>query len=184
MFEIFTSVLLAVASIAMQAKTNTNFTYIAEAKTNSLASSVLAVEWAPETIETEPALIIVPDEFESAKVAKDEEGGKLSPSEATALRNEEILAIEGLIRRYSTQYSVSYEEMRRVMLCESSGKIDAVGDNGLAFGLYQFHENTFNMFAKDLGEKLEWKNPEHQIKLANWSFAHGKQTHWSCWKNI
>ena len=74
--------------------------------------------------------------------------------------------------------------MSRVMACESSGKIDAVGDNGRAYGLFQFWENTFKLFAKDMGEKLEWKNPEHQIKLASWAFSKGKQTHWTCWKNI
>lgn len=58
MFEILTSVILAVASIALQAKPYTNFTYIAEAKTNSLASSVLTVEKIPETTETKPVLKI------------------------------------------------------------------------------------------------------------------------------
>jgi len=117
-----------------------------------------------------------------------EEGYMLEPKEEKEETiSDKILGekeIQNLILHYSAQYAVSAEEMTRVMMCESSGKADAIGDNGLAFGLFQFHENTFNLFSKELGEKLDWKNPEHQIKLASWSFANGKQRHWTCWKII
>lgn len=158
MLELLISVILSVAPISLHQKPYAYHINIAEAKTSSLASSALAVEAIPHPPEKSP---------------------QLNPERETL----GVEAIKGLIKYYSALYAVSYEEMSRVMACESSGKIDAVGDNGRAYGLFQFWENTFNLFAKDLGEKLEWKNPEHQIKLASWAFSKGKQTHWTCWSN-
>ena len=158
---------------------NGNYVYIAHAQTASLASSLLAVSEIPH-----PPLKSLALEENSEEVEQDDFDIQSSSGAITERETLGVEAIKDLIRQYSALYAVSYEEMRRVMMCESSGKIDAVGDNGKAFGLFQFHENTFKMFAKDLGEKLEWKNPEHQIKLASFAFSKGKQTHWTCWKNI
>lgn len=119
------------------------------------------------------------------------EGIAHSPDDYVYIENEDVNKpppfvskekIDGWLKKYAKQYSVSYEEMKRVMLCESTGKIDAIGDNGKAYGLFQFWENTFNLFSKEMGESLEYKNPEDQVKLASWAFSKGKQPHWSCWK--
>jgi len=97
---------------------------------------------------------------------------------------DESINIEALLKKYSEQYAVSYEEMKRVMMCESGGKVDVVGDGGNAYGLFQFWEGTFYYIASRTGEDLDWKNPEHQIKVACYGFAHGFQPHWTCWKPI
>ncbi|KKQ97138.1 MAG: hypothetical protein UT24_C0052G0009 [Candidatus Woesebacteria bacterium GW2011_GWB1_39_12] len=180
MFEIISIVVSALVAIASPASPNSpNFVYIAEAKTKSLASSVLAVDKIPETILSDK---ITQEKKEGDNVNKDEEGWESLALLNSVRKNDNVEEIKDLIKQYSAQYAVSPEEMTRVMMCESSGKADAIGDNGLAFGLFQFHENTFNLFSKELGEKLDWKNPEHQIKLASWSFANGKQGHWTCYK--
>lgn len=127
-----------------------------------------------------PRSKIVQDKENGEKVEQDDFDPQSSPEATPERKMLGVEKIKDLIRQYSTQYAVSYEEMRRVMMCESQGNPNAVGDNGRAYGLFQFWENTFNLFAKDLGEKLEWKNPEHQIKLASWAFSVGKQTHWTC----
>lgn len=74
------------------------------------------------------------------------------------------------------------------MQCESHGDDEAIGDHGKAYGLMQFHEDTFN-WMKGLAikkgepfENLSYKDPESQIKLAAWAFANGFAKHWSCYK--
>lgn len=86
--------------------------------------------------------------------------------------------IDGLLRYYSSKYAVSYQEMKQVMIDESNGDIYAKGKAG-EIGLFQFKPATFNRFEKLLGEDLSIKNPEHQIKLACWCFAHGYSPHWT-----
>ena len=179
MFEFLTTVILALSAIASPPLPYTYHPNIAHAQTASLASSLLAVSDIPHPPEKPPQ-----DEKTGEEIAQDDFDPQTSPEATTTLKTLGVEAIKDLIKYYSALYAVSYEEMSRVMACESSGKIDAVGDNGRAYGLFQFWENTFKLFAKDMGEKLEWKNPEHQIKLASWAFSKGKQTHWTCWKNI
>ena len=179
MLELLISVILSVAPISLHQKPYAYHINIAEAKTSSLASSALAVEAIPHPPEKSPQ-----DEKTGENTERDDNLGDITALVNTERETLGVEDIKDLIRQYSAQYAVSAEEMTRVMLCESSGKINAVGDNGKAYGLFQFHENTFKMFAKDLDEELEWKNPEHQIKLASWAFSKGKQTHWTCWKNI
>lgn len=51
---------------------------------------------------------------------------------------------------------------------ESQGDGEAVGDNGLAKNVLQFHEGTFNEFKNKYGLSwLEWDNTWHQIVLAD-----------------
>ena len=169
---------LIVSAVAPVMPNNQSYVNIAYASPKStLAGSALIVSVIPDTPEKS-----LPDEFSGEKITQDEEVDLIASRGILGLKNDNVEDISGLIKKYSAQYAVSYDEMTRVMMCESTGKADAVGDNGLAFGLFQFHENTFNLFSKELGEKLDWKNSEHQIKLASWSFANGKQRHWTCYK--
>jgi len=51
---------------------------------------------------------------------------------------------------------------------ESGGNPEAVGDNGLAKGILQFHLATFEIFKHKYGlDYLRYENPEDQILLAN-----------------
>jgi len=49
---------------------------------------------------------------------------------------------------------------------ESNWKEDAVGDSGRAFGILQFWQSTFSLYAEKYGLTLDYKNPEDQIYLA------------------
>lgn len=83
-------------------------------------------------------------------------------------------------------YQVNPQHLTAVIRCESSWKDTAKGDHGLAYGLAQFHEETFDSFkasAIKQGEpfqKLEYKNPQDQITLMAWAFKNGLEKHWSC----
>ena len=67
--------------------------------------------------------------------------------------------------------------------CESGYRHDGVyGDSGLAYGIAQFHEPTFNGFKKSAGlPELDYMNREYQIQLMAWAFSSGLKRHWTCW---
>jgi hypothetical protein len=77
------------------------------------------------------------------------------------------------------QYGLNYDVLYKVIHCESSWNPNAVGDNGLAFSVAQFHRPTFNYFCKG-----EYENPYHQIDCMAYMFSIGKQYHWTCYKML
>lgn len=88
------------------------------------------------------------------------------------------------IALFAQKYGLNEQMMLDVAKCESGLNQLARGDSGVAVGIYQFHRGTWDMFSKELGEKLDIDSVHDQAKLASWSFAHGKERHWSCWKQI
>lgn len=71
----------------------------------------------------------------------------------------------------------------RMAFYESSYNAVARGDYDgrryLAYGLYQFHRPTFMWLARLSGNpKLDWKNPEHQHRVAKWAIQHGYGKLW------
>ena len=51
---------------------------------------------------------------------------------------------------------------------ESGGKTNVYGDRGKAYGILQFWKGTFHGYKTKYGlEKLEYKNPDHQIIRAD-----------------
>ena len=70
--------------------------------------------------------------------------------------------------------------------CESSMRHEGIyGDSGLAYGLMQFHEETFNEFKRRAGmEDLEYRNMADQVKLTAWALKNGLGEHWSCYRRM
>jgi len=89
-----------------------------------------------------------------------------------------------LITLYSRRYGMKESLAVRIAACESQFKTDAVGDNGKAYGVFQFHKPTFEEFSRKFGEELEYTNPEHNIKLAVWALTHGLESHWTCYGKV
>ena len=72
-----------------------------------------------------------------------------------------------------------------IIECESSGRYDAVGDDGISVGIAQFQESTFNeMKKKAKMPRLRWKNPVHQMRLMIWMIEHGYGDRWTCYRKI
>lgn len=62
-------------------------------------------------------------------------------------------------------------DLDRIAQIESSGKDDAVGDNGLALGRFQIHPPVVKEFNSYTGSKLKHKdmlNAEKSALVANW----------------
>jgi len=77
---------------------------------------------------------------------------------------------------------VKFEEIKKVITCESEWKVDAVGDGGKAVSLCQYHLPTFEQFQKKSGIEGDYYNPYTQIKLTVWAWDNGLQRHWTCYK--
>src|SRR3990167_4442144 len=76
------------------------------------------------------------------------------------------------------------EELIKTAHCESRIRHDGIyGDQGKAFGLFQYWQGTFEAFKKDADmPHLEYKNLESQITLTSWAFSQGwkYKRHWTC----
>lgn len=90
--------------------------------------------------------------------------------------------ISEIVDRYALQYGSSSEEIMITLKCESGYRHEGVyGDSGLAYGIAQFHEATFNSFKKTAGmPELEYKDRTDQIQLMAWAFSKGLKRHWTC----
>lgn len=97
------------------------------------------------------------------------------------------LTINDYIKKYSSEYKVSEKLIRDVLKRESKTRCNPpLGDSGLARGPAQFHKGTFEMFAKQKGEKLDYYSCHDQIKLMVWAFSKGEKYrwHWSAYRAI
>lgn len=88
--------------------------------------------------------------------------------------------INRLVDKFSSIYAINGEDLKKVIQCESSYKVEAVGDGGRARNLLQFHKPTFDLYSKKFGEELDYNSGYDQIKLASWMWSKGLQYHWSC----
>ena len=95
-----------------------------------------------------------------------------------------------LITKYAKLYDVPQKLALDIASCESGLKIDAKGDGGRAYGIYQFHKQTFKEFSvkyyktEELADILDYHDTEDNIKLAMWALSNNKGYHWSCYRKI
>jgi len=65
--------------------------------------------------------------------------------------------------------------------CESGGNPDALGDNGRAHGVLQFHRPTFEQYAPLAGViNPDIWNEEQQRRTANYMISIGEICQWTC----
>jgi len=80
---------------------------------------------------------------------------------------------------------IEYQELINCLITyESQGNEFATGDSGLAYGILQFHKETFDKYSTEYGMKLDYKNPKDQILLADYMLKENIDNikHWSVWK--
>lgn len=93
---------------------------------------------------------------------------------------------EALVFTFET-YGINegeYSLLLSVIQCESGFSFSAIGDNGLAISLAQFHKPTFDMFNKIRGTDLDIYSAQGQVDMYAWAMANGYENHWSCWKKL
>jgi len=83
----------------------------------------------------------------------------------------------------SRVYGVSmHNEIDCLIKYESGGREDVYGDNGKAYGILQFHRPTFELYSTKYELDIDYKNPEHQIILAEKMLKDGLAYHWTPWR--
>ncbi|MBI5449357.1 hypothetical protein HY948_03515 [Candidatus Gottesmanbacteria bacterium] len=89
-------------------------------------------------------------------------------------------------RIFSLQDDIRIEQVvQRIIICESQGKYNVVGDGSKSYGPAQFQQKTFNWMKAQAGQpELHWMNSEHQIWLLRWALKNGYGNHWSCYRSI
>lgn len=99
---------------------------------------------------------------------------------------EKQLTVIDMADKYAMQYGVDASVLKKVMYCESQNKPNPKGynDGGRAFGIMQFHKQTFQGYSKKLGEDLDYYSYHDQIKLAAYMFSIGQQRHWTCYDKV
>ena len=79
-------------------------------------------------------------------------------------------------------------ETVNLIQCESNNKhYNVWGDDGKAYGRFQFWKPTFYNFVKEAGMEdmvMDWQNPEHQYRVYRWAYSNGKLKHWTCYKEV
>jgi len=71
-------------------------------------------------------------------------------------------------------------EMYNVIKCESNFRhANLYGDGGEAFGVAQFHRDTFDKNCKG-----DYYNANDQLICFSEMFKKGLKNHWSCWKKL
>lgn len=98
--------------------------------------------------------------------------------------------IQSYISIEAQTQGVPPEVVEKVIECESQYVINAIGDNGKAHGIAQFHEETFYRMQRLSGLDLsaKWGDARAEIDILTWAL-HTKNDHgilyaseWSCWK--
>jgi soluble lytic murein transglycosylase-like protein len=85
------------------------------------------------------------------------------------------------VQQYAKEYGVKDTDLLSVGICESSFNQKAVGDHGLARGIFQFHPDTWIRYEKKIGFQLDRESFKDQARLASFAFSIGGQREWSCW---
>lgn len=88
------------------------------------------------------------------------------------------------VQRWARYYQVDIGFALCVAYHESRFDRFAVGDEGAAFGLYQFWLPTWRMLRQQMGLSTQDRrfHVEESVKTALWAFAHGYRSHWAAVK--
>lgn len=89
-----------------------------------------------------------------------------------------------LAEHYTSISSGEDKYTSTVIRCESQYNPKAKGDKGLANNVGQFHEETFDMIARKMGEKLDYDSYYDQTKAVAWSLANGYGNLWTSYRAI
>lgn len=94
-----------------------------------------------------------------------------------------VLSVQETISFYAKLYGANEQELLKVANCESRFNQKALGDNGAALGIYQYHEPTFNSFSHLMGKTLEYSSFQDQAELTSWIWVNYPQykRSWTCY---
>jgi len=104
------------------------------------------------------------------------QGNSLVSGQSGALQND----LERLIWEAADKYGIDYDIMYFLAKCESGLKHDnRYGDHNLAYGLYQWHQSSWNLYNKKFGTNLDRKNIYDQAMMTARVLSIGGQKNWT-----
>lgn len=97
--------------------------------------------------------------------------------------------VEKAIWEAAEKYGVDYQEMYDLAWCESRLNIEAKGDSGKAYGLYQWHLDSWKsyagLFQKESGTYLQRGLWQDQVEMTAWVISRGETENWrNCYLKI
>jgi len=69
------------------------------------------------------------------------------------------------IQRASEKYGINFKLMWELSFCESRHRQSAVGDSGLAVGIFQWHNSSWKAYCSHFGVKLDRYSVYDQAEL-------------------
>lgn len=86
------------------------------------------------------------------------------------------------IQYYASKYDAPTQQLLTVAKCESTFSQEAVGDNGKANGIFQYHKPTWDRYSKLMGEELDYYSAHDQAKLTAFVFKNypNEKRAWTC----
>jgi hypothetical protein len=94
-------------------------------------------------------------------------------------------SVKSMIQFVSQEYNYKYELVDWLIFKESSYRTNVYGDAGKAFGLAQFHLDTWKYFQKKYNRyDLNINNPVDQIIMTVLALKDNKHCHWTALKKI
>lgn len=91
----------------------------------------------------------------------------------------ETVDLDALITEDATKYGVSHVELYNTIKCESDFVVDAIGDNGLAYGLSQIRIDYHPDISLEQAD-----NPAYAIDYMAHEFSYGNEREWSCAREL
>lgn len=94
--------------------------------------------------------------------------------------------IEDYLTLEASKRSIDPSIPIRVVDCESDFVIGAVGDNGAALGLPQFHKETFYRMKRLSGEEkmYEYGDERTGLRMLVWAISEGHGNEWTCYRSL
>lgn len=83
------------------------------------------------------------------------------------------------LAQMSQKYGGNYYELYKVIECESNFVWNAIGDNGKAVSVAQYHKPTFNQFCKG-----NYYNPYDQLECFARMVKEKLGHHWTCFRRL
>ena len=85
----------------------------------------------------------------------------------------------GAIWEASNKYNVSFDLLYNLAKCESGLSTTVPGDHNLAYGLFQFHLNTFQKNCDG-----EYRSPRDQAMCCAKMISQGLEDNWTCYHKV
>lgn len=98
------------------------------------------------------------------------------------------LALWAIVQGAAIEYDLPPEPIYHLLIAESNGNHDAIGDEGRALGVAQFHQGTFEWLVERYGLEYEWPEDalkyESSVEILCAAIDEGRAGLWHGWRGV